>query len=680
MNTAKERIRALREQINQYNYQYFVKAEPIVTDYEYDIKLKELEKLEKEYPEYDSPNSPTKKVGSDQSGQFKAEPHSSPMLSLGNTYNEAELKEFENRIKKNIPIPTITYSCELKIDGLAIAIYYTDGKLTKALTRGNGIEGENVTENVKTIHSIPLQLIGSYPKQLEVRGEIFMHKNAFHKLNLERNKHNLPPFANPRNVAAGSLKLLDSREVAKRPLDLYIYSVQTNQENTQHDTLLQKAQTWGLPISPYSKRCEGIEQVMEYIKQWDSKRQQLSFEIDGVVIKVNSYAYQKQLGFTAKSPRWAISYKYKTHAALTQLLSVDYQVGRTGAITPVANLEPVNLLGTRVKRASLHNANEIQRLDLHYQDYVYVEKGGEIIPKITGIELTKRQPSAEPIKMITHCPECKSPLIRYADEANHYCENENHCAPQVIGKIQHYISRKAMNIENLGKETVEMLYRKKIIQQIPDLYNLKYHHLISLERMGSKSIQNLLNGIQQSQKIPFSKVLFALGIRHVGETVAKKLAHHFGSIQNLMKAGKEELNAVPEIGEKIATSIQNYFSKEENKQIIHTLQQQGIQFQIQPKNQTEKQISQKLKDKNLVISGTFEQYSREEIKQHIEQAGGNISSSVSSKTHYFVMGKKVGPAKLQKVQQEQIPILTESELITLLELPTNTNPNKQTLF
>lgn len=662
-----EKIEALTRELNEHNYRYYILAEPSIPDSLFDEKLKELEQLEKEWPQFKLVNSPTTKVGGGLQSGFQTVVHSRPMLSLGNTYNETEIREFDKRVAKLLGGQNYSYTCELKIDGLAIAIQYENGKLIRAITRGNGIEGDDVTENVKTIRSLNKELTGDFPSKLEVRGEIFMHRKAFEQLNKEREIQGESLYANPRNVASGSLKLLDSNEVAKRPLDIILYHV-IAQENTPkfHKAALEKITSWGIKTSEHTELCSNIEEVLAYIEKWDTARKSLSYDIDGVVIKVNSYDQQEELGFTAKIPRWAISYKYKTESALTQLLSVDFQVGRTGNLTPVANLQPVALLGTTVKRASLHNANEIQRLDLHEKDWVFVEKGGEIIPKITYVMVEKRQEGAQPIQMPKVCPECATPLVRYEGEANHYCPNERACPPQVIGKIQHFISRKALNIEGLGEETVEQLYRAGLIHTIADLYSLNYNSLINLERMADKSVRRLLQGIENSKNVPFERVLFGLGIRFVGETIAKKLAKHYKNIDTLALADIESLNGIEEIGDRIAASVYDYFLQYENKALIGALKNAGLQLEVAQNSQTQI-ISNQFEGQTFVVSGVFEQFERDELKQLIEANGGKIASSISGKTHFVIAGANMGPAKLEKATTLGIPILSENEFCALLK-------------
>ncbi len=660
-----EKIESLRKVVSEHNYQYYVLAQPLISDYEFDMLLQELIQLEAKHPEYFDANSPTQKVGGAVNKNFDSFTHEYPMLSLGNTYNEEDLRDFDQRVEKQLGHHDYEYVCELKVDGLSISLHYENGQLLRAVTRGDGVKGDVVTDNVKTIRALNSQLKGAFPSSFEVRGEIFMHRPAFDKLNQERADADEPLYANPRNVAAGTLKLQDSAEVAKRPLDIVLYQLIENTPSVKtHFEGLSKLKQWGLVVSNETKICPTIDAVFNYINEWDEKRKLLSYDIDGVVIKVNDYSQREELGFTAKSPRWAISYKFKTEAALTKLLSIDYQVGRTGAITPVANLEPVFLLGTTVKRASLHNANEIERLDVRVGDFVFVEKGGEIIPKITGVDFSKRQIDLPQNQYITHCPDCHTELIRKEGEAQHYCPNESNCPTQVIGKIQHFIHRKALDINSLGDETVELLYKQGLIHGLGDLFTLKYEQVIALERMAEKSALNLLEGINAAKSIPFPRVLFGLGIRYVGETVAKKLAKHFKTIDALMLANREELLQVDEIGERIADSIIEYFSKDKNIDLIAQLKQAGLQLA----NLHEEQLlSEKLKGKAIVISGVFTQFSRDEIKHLVEQHGGKNVSSISSKTDYVVAGDNMGPAKLEKAVSLKIPILSEMDFITLIQ-------------
>lgn len=661
----KEKIESLRKEVAEHNYRYYVLAEPVISDYQFDMKLKELESLEAQYPGFADPNSPTRKVGGAINKEFATVKHQRPMLSLGNTYSETEIRDFDNRVRKLLGHSHFEYACELKIDGLAISLLYENGKLTKAITRGDGVQGDDVTDNVKTIKSLATELHGDFPEKFEIRGEIFMHRKGFERLNQQRLEAGEEPYANPRNVASGSLKMQDSAEVAKRPLDIYLYHLLENSgKYTKHYESLLEAAKWGLKISEYSAKCSGIEQVLHYINKWDNDRKKLSFDIDGVVLKVNEYEYQEELGFTAKVPRWAISYKYKTEAALTKLIKIDYQVGRTGAITPVANLEPVFLLGTTVKRASLHNANEIERLDVREGDWVYVEKGGEIIPKITAVEWSKRSSDLKPHSYIQTCPECHTPLVREEGEAQHYCPNDAACPPQVTGRIQHFIGRKAMNIDGMGDETVEQLFKEGLIHNYADLYTLQYNDLIKLDRMADKSVTNLLEGIEKSKNMPFAKVLFALGIRHVGETVARKLAAAFGSMAAIQNAGNEALCAVDEIGEKIAFSIRHFFSNPINVDAVQRLSAYGLQMESIQEEKTH--LSELLKGKTIVISGTFVTMGREELKALIEQHGGKNAGSISSKTDYLVAGENMGPAKLEKAQELGVKIVSEEEFLSII--------------
>lgn len=664
----KERIESLVKELNEHNYKYYVLAQPVISDFDFDKKLAELNTLEKEYPEYIDPESPTQRVGGDITKEFITVKHKWPMLSLGNTYNEQDLRDFDERVRKAIG-DQFEYVCELKFDGLSISLSYENGKLIRAVTRGDGTQGDDVTNNVKTIHSIPKTLKGSgYPESFDIRGEIFMHQAAFDRLNDERIENNEVPYANPRNFASGTLKMQDSNEVAKRPLDCFLYFLYTDKVfyNTHWESL-EAVKEFGFHVCEHSKLCKNIEDILEFIHIWEEKRFKLSYDIDGIVIKVNNYSQQQELGFTAKSPRWAISYKYKAQEVETVLEKVTYQVGRTGAVTPVANLRPVLLAGTTVKRASLHNANEITRLDLHEGDTVLVEKGGEIIPKIIGVNTTKRQAGALKVIYPNLCPKCKTPLIRKEGEAVHYCPNDEACPPQIVGKMQHFSSRKAMNIEGLGQETIEAFYKKGFIKHISDLYLLheKENQLSEIERFGERSIKNMLEGIEKSKQMPFEKVLFGLGIRYVGETVAKKLAAHFKNIDNLIGANFDELISVDEIGERIAESILEYFKEPSHREQIEALKKHGLQFEsIQDQIELD---SNKLEGKSFIISGVFENHSREELKDLIEANGGKILSSISAKLNYLVAGDNMGPSKLEKAVKLQIPIISEQDLIKMLQ-------------
>ncbi|WP_158989464.1 NAD-dependent DNA ligase LigA [Mucilaginibacter sp. L196] len=664
---AKKKISSIYAELKQHNYNYYVLAMPTISDYDFDKKLEELIGLEKQFPEFADPDSPTQKVGGFITKEFKTVRHKWPMLSLGNTYNEQELLDFDQRIRKAIG-DNFEYVCELKFDGLSMSLTYEEGKLVRAVTRGDGVQGDEVTTNVRTIHSIPKHITeGGYPDHFEMRGEIFMHLKAFERLNNERIENGEVPYANPRNFASGTIKLQDSGEVAKRPLDSFMYFLYTDKPLFKtHWESLQAVKSWGFPVNEHSKLCGDITDVLAFINQWDSGRHKLSYDIDGIVIKVNNYSQQQELGFTAKSPRWAIAYKFKAEQVETELLAVTYQVGRTGAVTPVANLKPVLLAGTTVKRATLHNADEIeQRLKLHEHDWVYVEKGGEIIPKIISVNLTKRT-SEQPIKYITHCPVCGTLLERKEGEAAYYCPNDEGCRPQIVGKMQHFIGRKAMNIDGLGDETIETLYEKGFIKRINDIYDLHLHsdELKQMGRFGEKSINNMIEGIEQSKKMPFEKVLFGLGIRYVGATVAKKLVHHFKTIDNLIAANYDELIAAEEIGDRIALSIREYFDNEQHINEIEKLKNQGLQFIAEEKEL--KLDSESLSGKSFIISGVFEKYSRDELKDIIEQNGGKILSSISAKLNYLVAGDNMGPAKLEKAQKLNIPIISDEELLAML--------------
>lgn len=664
---AKEEILRLSEEINQHNYLYYVESNPIVSDYDFDMLLKRLQDLETQFPEFAYDHSPTKRVGGDITKKFESVVHRFPMLSLSNTYSEEEIIEWENRLKKSSD-GVLEYVCELKYDGVAIGIRYENGILTRAVTRGDGTQGEDVTTNVKTIRTIPLQLKGDFPPDFEIRGEIFMPLKSFLKLNAEREENGEQLFANPRNTASGTLKMQDSKVVSERALDSYLYGVYGNElAYTGHYETVEKAGEWGFKIPLKKKRfiekTNSIEGIMDYIHYWNKERNNLPFEIDGVVIKVNDYAQQKKLGFTAKSPRWAIAYKFKAERVETKLESVVFQVGRTGAITPVANLQPVQLGGTTVKRASLHNSDQIEKLDLHDGDYVYVEKGGEIIPKIVGVNTTKRVSNSQVVQFIEKCPECKAKLIRREGEAQHYCPNEDACPPQMKGKLEHFISRKAMNIDGLGAETVDMLYEKGLIHNLADLYDLTFDQIVSLDRMADKSADNLIKGIENSKNVPFERVLFALGIRFVGETVAKKLAKHFKTIDAIRNASFDELTNVDEIGERIAISVQQYFLNDDHVLLIKRLQTAGLQFELVEKEGA----SNKLEGKAFVVSGVFNSFSRDEIKEVIESNGGKNVSSISSKTDFVVAGENMGPSKLKKASDLGIRILSEDEFIQLLK-------------
>jgi len=660
-------MEALVAELNQHNYNYYVLAMPTIGDYEFDKKLKRLSELEAAHPEFADPNSPTQRVGGEITKNFITVNHKYPMLSLGNTYNEQDLRDFDERIRKAIG-DNFQYVCELKFDGLSISLTYENGKLLRAVTRGDGTKGDDVTSNVKTIHTIPHQIKANQtPEHFEIRGEIFMHKAAFLRLNAAREELGEIPYANPRNFASGTIKMQDSKEVAKRPLDGFIYFLYTEKnEFKNHWDSLEAVKQWGFHVCEHNRLVNTIDDVLAFIHHWEEERFKLSYDIDGIVIKVNSYAQQQELGFTAKSPRWAISYKYKAAEVETVLEKVTYQVGRTGAVTPVANLKPVLLAGTTVKRATLHNANEIERLDLHEGDTVFVEKGGEIIPKIIKVNLDKRMEGTSKILYLHNCPECGTELVRKEGEAVHYCPNDEGCPPQIVGKIQHFISRKAMNIDGLGDETIETFYKNGLIRHISDLYTLnqKSEQLKVLDRFGERSIENMLLGIEKSKEMPFEKVLFGLGIRYVGETVAKKLAAGVKNIDNLAKATIEALISIDEIGQRIAESIVEYFAKTDHLTQVELLKTAGLRFEIEEK--LIELASDKLIGKTFVISGVFEKYSRDELKDMIEGNGGKILSGISGKLNYLVAGDNMGPSKLEKATKLNIPIISDEELLGML--------------
>lgn len=662
----KSRIEQLRNLLHHHNYQYYVLSQPEISDFEYDNLLKELMDLELKNPDFFDPNSPAQRVGNDISSEFEQVAHKYPMLSLGNTYSKEEVSDFESRIKKALPETDLEYVCELKYDGVAIGITYKNGLLTQAVTRGDGVQGDDVTNNVKTIKSIPLKLKeGDYPEEFEIRGEILFPHDGFLKLNKEREAEGEQLFANPRNAASGTLKMQKSSLVAKRPLDCYLYYVLG--ENLPYDTHyenLTAAKNWGFKVPEHIKKCKNIDEIFDFIQFWDIERKNLPFDIDGVVIKVNSYKQQKDLGFTAKSPRWAIAYKFKAEQAKTKLLSIDYQVGRTGAITPVANLEPVLLAGTTVKRASLHNSDQIELLDIRVNDFVYVEKGGEIIPKIVGVDKDLRTPESKAVEYIKECPECGTELVRVEGEAKHYCPNDTGCPPQIKGRIEHFISRKAMNI-GAAEATVEALVDKGLIHDIGDLYFLTKEDVLSLERFAEKSANNLIESIEKSQEVPFHKVLFALGIRYVGETVAKTIASELKTIENIKNVSLEELIEIDEIGERIAASIIDYFKSETNLKIIDKLKISGVQLEINEDNNS--QFENKLNNQTFVISGTFEKHSRDELKDLIVKYGGKNTGSISAKTNYLLAGENIGPAKLEKVRKLNIPIISEDDFLKMIE-------------
>ncbi len=662
---ALDRINYLRTTIETHNYQYYTLSAPIISDFDFDILMKELEKLEAEFPQYADANSPTQRVGNDINMKFTQREHKYPMLSLGNTYNEGELLDFDNRVKKALD-QQFEYVCELKYDGTSISLTYQNGQLTHAVTRGDGSKGDDVTANVKTIRSIPLTLHGKgFPAFFEIRGEIFMPHSVFQKLNNEKISLGEQPFANPRNAASGTLKMQNSSLVAKRHFDCFLYYiVGDNLPTESHFQNLEMARTWGFKIPAYIKRCNSINDVFQFVKYWDIERKNLPFDIDGIVVKVDSMIHQRNLGFTSKTPRWAISYKFQAERAETKLLSVDFQVGRTGAVTPVANLEPVQLAGTTVKRASLHNADQIILLDLRLKDTVFVEKAGEIIPQIIGVNTANRLANSVPLKFIENCPECNTPLVRSEGEVAYYCPNYNGCAPQITGKIEHFIGRAAMNI-NAGEATAELLYRNGFVTHITDLYSLTKEQLLTLDRFAEKSAENLINSINDSKKVPFHRVLFALGIRYVGETVAKKLAAHFKNIDSLINATTTKLVEAEEIGERIAQSIVTFFADERNQSMIEELRVAGVQLSANDNDANK--ISDKLAGISIIISGNFERYSREEIKQLIEMHGGKSISSISPKTNYLLAGDKIGPSKLEKARKLNIPVINENDFIKMIE-------------
>ena len=660
-----DQIQAFREELNQHNYNYYVLDKPLISDYEFDVKLKELQDLENKHPEYFDENSPTQRVGGTITKNFETVPHEYRMYSLDNSYSKEDLLDWEIRIQKVLGEVDLAYTCELKYDGASISITYENGLLKRAVTRGDGFQGDDVTNNIKTIRSIPLKLQGNYPEKFDVRGEIILPFAGFEKMNQDLLEIGETPYSNPRNTASGSLKLKESAEVAKRPLDCLLYFLIGNQLpfSSQYEGL-QAARNWGFKVPTEAKLAKNLEEVFQFIEYWDVHRHELPYETDGVVVKVNSFQYQDELGYTAKSPRWAIAYKFKSEQVSTKLNSISYQVGRTGAITPVANLEPVQLAGTIVKRASLHNADQIEKLDIRVGDTVFVEKGGEIIPKIIAVDLTKRPEQTEPTLYISHCPECDTKLVRSEGEANHYCPNFYGCPPQIIGRIQHFISRKAMDIEGLGGETVALLFNNDLVHNYADLYELTVEQILPLERMAQKSAENLVKGVAESKNIPFERVLFALGIRFVGETVAKKLAKHYKNIDALSKATVMDLVLVDEIGDRIAQSVIDFFENNENKVSIERLKAYGVQFELIEK--VNPNASDKLIGKIFVVSGVFSKFSRDDLKKAIEENGGKVGSSISAKTDYVVAGDNMGPAKLEKATKLNIPILSEDDFLLLI--------------
>ena len=660
----KNRLLELRQLLHQYNYEYYVLSQPTISDYEFDMMLKELQQLESEYPDLYDPTSPTNRVGSDISTDFKQVKHSFPMLSLGNTYSQEEVIDFLNRAKKLVP-EDMEIVCELKYDGTSISLTYEDGMLVRAITRGDGEQGDDVTANVKTIRTIPLRLQGQdFPKTMEVRGEVLMPWNVFERLNQEREEQEESLFANPRNAASGTIKLQNSKEVSRRKLDAYLYSLLGTQlPSKTHYENLQLLKSWGFKVSDAVKVCKNIDEVFEFINYWNVERKNLPVATDGIVLKINSLAQQEELGFTSKTPRWAIAYKFQAERACTRFNSIDFQVGRTGAVTPVANLDPVQLSGTIVKRASLHNDDFIQGLDLYIGDMVYVEKGGEIIPKIVGVDLDARLLIGDKVRFISKCPECNTNLIRYDGEAAHYCPNQMYCPPQIKGRIEHFVSRKAMNI-NIGKESIELLYSKGLINNVADLYSLTLEDLISLERWGQKSAENLLKSLEESKKVEFHRVLFALGIRFVGATVAKRITNQLSSMEAISSATIEQLMEIDDVGERVANSIVDFFSNEQNVDIVNRLKQIGLQMEGE---KSEELISDKLSGFLIVISGTFSQFSRDELKLMIEKNGGKNVSSISSKTSFLVAGENMGPSKLEKAKSLGLKILSETEFLNLLK-------------
>lgn len=693
---AKVRIDELSKIIESHNYNYYILAQPTISDYDFDMLLNELISLEKQYPEFITADSPTQRVGGDITKEFQTVKHRYPMLSLSNSYNIEEVKDFITRIKKTIE-EDVEFVCELKFDGISISLTYENGIFVKAVTRGDGIQGDDVTTNVKTIRTIPLRLKGNYPDFFEMRGEIIMPHSSFNAINAEREDLGQQPFANPRNAAAGTIKLQDSKEVAKRKLDQYCYFMMMDDDKmifNNHYESLMAARQWGFNVSNFMALCKNVDEIENFINYWDEKRKELPFDIDGIVIKVNDFKQREILGFTAKSPRWAIAYKFKAEEAHTQLLSVDFQVGRHGTITPVANLEPVQLAGTIVKRATLHNADFIEQLDLHYDDIVSVEKGGEIIPKITAVDLSQRKEESQKVAFITCCPECGTELVNIEGETAWYCPNTLGCPPQIKGRIEHFISRKAMNIESLGEGKVEVLFDNNLIKDYSDLYKLTYNDIFGLEKIivvdnekentvrkvsfKEKTAKNILDAIEKSKSVPFARVLFALGIKFVGETTAKLIAKAMGSIDNIINASVEELTEIEEVGEKIAVSIKDFFSDERNINIINKLREAGLQFEQEKKAAKDEESSGILSGKSIVVSGVFSTMSRDEIKQLIEDLGGKNVSSISSKTSFIVAGDKMGPEKRKKAEALGIEIKSEAEFLEMIKGQETTDNGQQT--
>ena len=663
MSSNQKILKNLRDEIHMHTHLYYVKDAPIISDYEFDLMLKKLIDLELKFPQFFDINSPSQRVGGKVSKKFNNIKHDYPMYSLDNSYSKNDLDSFYSRILKKIPDDDLNFLCELKFDGVSINLTYENGVLVRAVTRGDGVQGDDVTENVKTIKTIPLKLNGDYPQKFQIRGEIFIELNDFNKMNIDRTNNGLEPYMNPRNTASGSLKLQDSAEVARRPLKCFLYQVvsEHDESKTQYENLI-SASKWGFNISDSYRLCNSIDEVFDFINDWDQKRNNLDFEIDGIVIKVNQIDYQKTLGFTSKYPRWSIAYKFKTLQVSTVLLSVSYQVGRTGAVTPVANLNPVLLGGTIVKRASLHNEDQINKLDLHINDHVLIEKGGEIIPKIVDVQFDKRNLDSNRISFINKCPSCQADLSKNESESHHYCLNFNSCPPQITGRIQHFISRKAMDINGIGNETILLMFQNKLITNYADLYTLKKEDLLSLDRMAEKSVENVFNGLNESKKIPFERVLFALGIRYVGQTVSKNLAKKFKSIDNLISQTYDELLLVDEIGERISKSVVDFFKCEKNIINIEKLKTAGLQFHSEIKTN----VTNVFNDKTFVVSGVFEGYSRDHLKNLIEINGGKNLSSVSSKTNYLLAGDKMGPSKLKKAKDLGVDIISEQDFNKLL--------------
>ena len=663
--STKEKIIALRDELRVHNYKYYVLDQPSISDFDFDMKLKELQALEEQHPEYYDPTSPTLRVGGEVTKNFETIKHQYRMYSLDNSYSKEDLEDWEKRIQRILGDVQVAYTCELKYDGASISLTYEDGKLVRAVTRGDGFQGDDVTANIKTIKSVPLQLNGDYPPKFDIRGEIILTLEGFAKMNEDRIANGEEPYMNPRNTASGSLKLQDSALVAQRPLECLLYSiVGPNLKIESQFEMLEKARGWGFKVPTVAALCNTTEEVLQFIAHWDVQRHHLPYETDGVVVKVNSLRFQDELGYTAKAPRWAMAYKFKAEQVSTVLNEITYQVGRTGAITPVANLKPVLLAGTTVKRASLHNADQIAKLDIREGDTVFVEKGGEIIPKIIAVDLSQRPKDVPPTQYISHCPECATELIRNDGEAQHFCPNEMGCPPQITGRIQHFISRKAMDIEGLGGETVELLFKEGLLQNYADLYTLTKEEVMPLERMAEKSAENLIQGVAASKAIPFERVLFALGIRYVGETVAKKLAKAYKNIDALQIATEEELIRVDEIGNRIAESVVQFFSEEKNRETIERLKSYGLQFSLS-ETQLQNQ-SDVLQGKAFVVSGVFETLERNELKKLIEDNGGKVSSSISSKTSYLVAGDKMGPSKRTKAEQLGVPIISEQDFLAMI--------------